>query len=418
MRPEMTRWLRIVLILALGQFLQPGFARSDDELRLRNGGRLNGQWINRERRSKQPFQFLTRTGNRITVESKNVIKAIRHSKQSCDYLRRAPTYENTAKDQWALAEWCHENKLPDQARHHWRQVVHLNPEHAQARIALGYRQIHGQWMTVKEYRESQGYQRYRSRWRTPQEIELIKRRDQQRQNELVWFLRMRRWRPELDSPRALEARRKILAIRDPDAITAIKQYYQKETSVQVRMLFIEVLAAIDSANARALLVDATLYDPSELVFATALEKIVKSHPPRVVRQYTNALGNPNNVRVNRAAIALGKLADRSAIPRLIDALVTRHAFVLWDGRDPDAVTPTFSRTVDANGNGVAGVPYQTNGIVAGSKRVTVHQSIKNHEVLHALIKITGANLGYDQQAWTQWLAATKRNKRNVNSRRD
>jgi HEAT repeat protein len=107
-----------------------------------------------------------------------------------------------------------------------------------------------------------------------------------------------------------------------------------------------------------------------------------------------ALKDNDNVRVNRAAIALGKLQDRSAISPLIDALRTTHAQVLARPRGGEATAATF--TSDGT--------YFKQG--DGPKLLVTH--VQNQPVLDALTRLTGVNFGFDQAAWRYWLAQERK----------
>jgi hypothetical protein len=66
------------------------------------------------------------------------------------YLHNREKYRNTVEDQLALAKWCKTAGLKDEWRAHLGNVLALNPDHAEARAALGYQLVDGVWMTPKE----------------------------------------------------------------------------------------------------------------------------------------------------------------------------------------------------------------------------------------------------------------------------
>ena len=79
---------------------------------------------------------------------------------------------DTAAAQWELAQWCREHKLSAEREVHLRRVIELDPDHVEARRALGYSKIDGQWTTQEEAMTKRGYVRYKGQWKTPQEVEI------------------------------------------------------------------------------------------------------------------------------------------------------------------------------------------------------------------------------------------------------
>jgi hypothetical protein len=119
------------------------------------------------------------------------------------------------------------------------------------------------------------------------------------------------------------------------------------------------------------------------------------------------LKDPNNVRLNRAAYALGRLGDRSVLSPLIDALMTTHYIVL--PAKSDAYTATFSPTGAGSPNSTPVSPLGGTGLSAGEDRKTIPRTVSNQDVLEALIRLGGGvNFGFDKRAWRNWLANENR----------
>jgi hypothetical protein len=126
-------------------------------------------------------------------------------------------------------------------------VIALDPNHAEARKALGYQKFGSRWLTQDEYMQSQGYQRYKGSWRLKQEIE-IESRD--RQNELTskqWRKDIRRWFEQLVSGgrHADAAARELGKIQDPLAADALVEILADgKESRAIRKLCLEMLARL------------------------------------------------------------------------------------------------------------------------------------------------------------------------------
>ena len=136
----------------------------------------------------------------------------------------------------------------------------------------------------------------------------------------------------------------------------------------------------------------------ERVYYACLDELQRRSTPPLVRQFVLALKSHDNGRVNRAAIALGSLGDQSAIPPLIEALVTQHNEVLPGS---DMITTTFASGGTANQTGGT----YTSG--PSSPQVITH-SATNHEVLKTLVKLSGISFGFDQNAWRNWYSLLQR----------
>ena len=120
--------------------------------------------------------------------------------------------------------------------------------------------------------------------------------------------------------------------------------------------------------------------------------------------YVGELRNKDNNHVNQAGFALGKLGDKSAIPALIDALVTTHTFTVQEG-NPGQIGAGFS-------------PHGGGGLSVGSTVKRVKKDMQNQAVLDALATLAGgANFGFDERAWKNWYAQQTK-PRDADSRRD
>jgi hypothetical protein len=161
------------------------------------------------------------------------------------------------------------------------------------------------------------------------------------------------------------------------------------------MLYADILANINTGEAQGVLVNRALGDADEEIFHYCLDKLVQLNPPRVADPFIAALKDEYNARINRAALALSRINDRSAVSPLIDALITTHTHVQpgRPGAGPDSTTTTFSSN---------GTSMQQN---EGPKVIVAR--VQNQHVLDALTKLSGANFGFDQRAWRYWHAQEK-----------
>ena len=131
----------------------------------------------------------------------------------------------------------------------------------------------------------------------------------------------------------------------------------------------------------------------------------KIESPEVVSYYIGQLRSKDNIIVNRAGYALGRLKDPSAISPLIDALVTVHKFKVTTG-NPGSMSTTFSNGPSGSGavGGMGGMGFGMGG--GGPKIYSVPK--QNQAVLDSLVTLTKQNFVFDQRAWRAWYNTQKK----------
>ena len=372
---------------------------------LSGGGRIDGELLNPDESPRRTYEILTHSGARITLEVSQV-KEITHVRPDVsEYERIRPSYPDTVEGQWALAEWCRQRNLFDQRDAHLERIIQLDPNHAPARRALGYGLIGGQWLRQDEVMAQRGYIRYKGRWRTQQEIDLL---EQQRQTELVekeWYQKLKRWRGWLGTDKELLARQSIAAIDDPAAVKALAAALEEDALLSARQLYIEILGKIGSDEAIQALAERAIEDPVEEVRLSCLDQLEKRKSPEAVAYFVSKLHSKDNRLVNRAGVALGRMGDPSAVGPLINALVTTHKVKIVTG-NPGSISTSF---------GTGGTPG--GGLAMGGGPKIVTQQLANQAVLDALVKLTGVNLDFDERAWKYWFASQRRGA-TIDGRRD
>jgi HEAT repeat protein len=385
--------LRIRLAAVTAVALVFSAPASADTFLLDTGGQIQGHWLNREEANPATFQ-IRRAGVTITLAADRVQESTRQTPADLEYARRAPLAADTPQAQWDLAEWCRSAALSSERKIHLQRVIDLDPGHTRARQALGYMFLGGQWITKEDARRSEGYELYRGKWRTPQEIEILESRSRHELAEKEWLARLKKWRRDLDDPdKHRFAWDSLSAIRDPIAIPPLAQFFAKERVRKVKGLYADILAQINTPQAIQVLIDRALNDPDEEVFHYCLGTLAQNNDPRLTAAFITALRDPQNIKVNRGAVALARLGDKSAISPLIDALTTTHMQVVRQGLGAEATTSAFSNdgTFMKKGDGPEAIVYH----------------IQNQPVLDALSKLTGANFGFDQRAWRTWYSQDK-----------
>ena len=169
--------------------------------------------------------------------------------EEAEYEKIRPQYPDTPKGQWDLAKWCEEHQLSAQRKAHLKRVIELDPNHADARHALGYSQIDGQWTTQEESMTKQGYRKYKGRYRTAQEIEILESKRKTELAEKEWHQKIKRWRSWLGGSADQQARDNITGITDAAAVRALATGLRDDKEPAVRLLYVEALAKIETPTA-------------------------------------------------------------------------------------------------------------------------------------------------------------------------
>jgi len=378
-----------------------------DVLMLESGGQLRGQLLNRDESPRKTYVVRTELGAVVTLDRDQVERIVYQSPEELQYEKMRTRYPDTVEGHWELVEWCRENRLDKARQVHLERIIQLDPDHEEARRLLGYQKYNGRWMTREEEMALRGFKFYDGRYRTPQEIELMERDKKQRLAERQWHSNLKRWRDWLDSDRRELAKKNILEIDDPHATPALKKYLEEEQHRAVKLLYIEALTNLRSGSALQTLIDTSLDARDDEVRLTCLDYIAEEKPPAAVAQYIQALKSKDNVKVNRAAQALGMIGNPQAISPLINAMVTEHKYIVNTGGQPGQMSSTFSPSGGPGG-----------GLRIGGGPKTVTQQHFNQSVLNALIVLSdGQNYGRDQDAWRNWYILHRRSQV-IDTRRD
>ncbi len=378
-----------------------------DRFELFSGGSVEGRLLNPDESPREQYLIETPQGIQLALAADQVRQHKPLQPEQAAYRQRSVQTADTPEGHWELAEWCQEQGLLSEKRSHLRRLVELDPDHAEARRVLGYQRVGERWMTRDELMAARGYVLYEGDWRTPQDVEVRRRESARRQQEIDHKSNLKRWRAALTSrnaDRAREAAQQILDLSHPLAAPALIEALDKEENYQVRLLLLKALGGIRGSAAVGGLVERAVLDADAEMREVAIEMLAPYRDdPYVAGQLVKALKSNANDEVNRAAYALGKLANQETVLPLIEALVTRHK-VRSQG-PPGEVNAGFSKTQGGGFSFGKG----------GPREVVV--PVKNPDVLSALSAITGQSFAFDQRAWKAWYTANRRIEK-INLRRD
>jgi hypothetical protein len=402
-RISQSRRAIFVCAIALAAAASPR-AAAGEVFVLKSGGRVEGEYLNADRSSGQPYLLKTGEGVRVALPEAGVQRVIVKTDLDKQYEALLPKVENTAAGQWAMSEWCREAGLLDQRKRHLAAVIALEPNHAEARKALGYQLFGSRWLTQDEYMQSQGYQRYKGAWRLKQEVEIESRT---RQNELAakqWRRDIRRWFEQYlsGSRHAETASRELAKINDPQAATALIEILADSKEPQaVRKECLKMLARLPPGLAEVTHVRLAMEDADDQIRDGCLDELIRQGTHSVLPKFVAELKSKDNRRVNRAAECLQRLGDKEATLPLIDALKTEHRFAIQQGAGPPgSMSLGFGGGTSGTGSGGGG---GLGGMSMGGKPKIIKQMMENSSVRAALTSLNpGVNYQYDENAWREW----------------
>lgn len=367
-----------------------------DLVELKNGGRVFGDISNASDKSAKSYEIVTDGGGKMSIPRSEVTRILSQTPIQDEYHRRARDVEDTIEAHWGLAEWCKEQKLADEYRAELHAILEIDPSFEPARVALGHRKLSGGWQTRDEVMAARGLVLHAGKYTTEHHIELMNEAQAAKKVDADWNNQLDRWRRWLTGrrkDRSDQALREIRAIKDPAAGPAIVKLLAEEKNPSVKRLMMDVAASLDTPLAIEVLVQISLTDPNEEMRLAALDLVVATGRPGIMRPYVQALRSNDNAIVNRAAMALGEIGNRDAIGPLIGALVTKHKIQIGNNANADQHAYTFTPE--------GGTAMSMGG--GGPKVVT--REVENPAVLAALHKLAGNNFGFDQNSWRGWLTA-------------
>ena len=397
-----------------------------DLVKLNNGGELRGKIV-QNGNSKQALRLETLTGAVVVVDVDQTQFVTIRSAAVEEYetrARRLGVDNDSWEAHWELSEWCRQRGLSAQRQIHLRRVTELSPDFEKAQTGLGRVWHDGSWVDRDELMISKGYVKYKNKYITPQELEIIEKTSDELQRDKTWIQRVRVWRAWLDGPsedKARQAVAELKAVGDPHAAPAVIKFLATDSRVNVRELAISVLVKIGGPKAAIGLVNLALFDESIDIRAAALDGIGREQYVAAQNAFIQALRNESNFVVCRAGYALGKIGDKKAVGPLIDALVTAHNYQVTSDIPS---SPVYSFSADGNfaQNTPSLPPHIEAAVRTGQllppvyvqsenqvprKVVSVRVEHRNAEVLAALESLTDKDFGYDKRTWSLWWAAEK-----------
>jgi hypothetical protein len=152
---------RILPALLLASLALPAWG---DVVHLKTGGSLEGQVVETD-----DGVIIKLPEGEIRISKDAIARIEKKTSAFEEYQRRAASLKHDDADgHFQLGLWAQNHDMKNQAKAHFLTVVALQPDHAQARHALGYRRVGDRWMTEEEEMRARGLVDYKGQWMTPE----------------------------------------------------------------------------------------------------------------------------------------------------------------------------------------------------------------------------------------------------------
>jgi len=397
-----------------------------DLIKLKNGGEIRGQLLPLSKSPSEEMRTIkTLSGGAITIAAQHIEFITNRPLSIEEYESKSGEMENTVEAHLKLADWCTQNYLSAQRNLEMEQILQLDPDHPKARAALGYTKRDGEWMTRDDAMRKNGYIKYKGRYVSAVELELLEKNAADLEEERKWIKHVKLWLVWLgsqDLQQQQDGLKNMRSITDPHAVAALARLMGKHNNVIIRSLLVSTLAQISGDKPLRPLAGLVLTDPNQAIRTSALEVLAKRDATHAIAYFIEALKNKSNLIVQRAGKGLETIGNQSVVPDLISALITNHIYRV---RVPDATSTYSYNTNSTFGNsGVVLPPDIEAGLLAGRypngvivlpsqqpkvrmRTVSVKHAHQNGAILLALQNITKQNFGYNERLWRLWWASTQ-----------
>lgn len=397
-----------------------------DLVRLKTGGELRGKVL--QSTDDSVVTVRTQLGGSVSVSAESVEFVTLRPPLIEEYETRLRQTPPTVEGQLTLADWCRARGLVSQRIERLQQVIELEPDHKKARAALGHIWQEGQWVDQDEMMAARGYVKYKGRYITTLEMELIEKTEEEVEAEKAWYPKIRLWVNWLRGShlgRQADALANLRGVTDPDACPAVVKFLADDANASLRQLAVQVLSQPGGPKPVAGLTKLMVLDPEPELRKAALDALQPEQHVMAQPYLLRSLRHAQNPVVCRAAAALEQIGDEQAVEPLIEALLTTHRYTI---RVPVAQTSVaLGPNGSIGGGGGSALPPEIeaglrtgqypNGVIvlngpgpppeARTRPVEVSYTHQNAEVLSALQKLTGSNFGYDKRTWRLYWNAEK-----------
>ena len=364
---------------------------------LKSGARVEGAILNPTRGKDDLVEVQPVDGLKLTLSAAQVKGVLIESKVVKEYEALWAGKKDTLDDHLQMAQWCLEAGLTEQRKFHLTQILKHDPDHAMARATLGFVKSGSGWLTQTEFKQKQGYVLKGGIYRLPQEIEMVERAHKWEADTKAWRKSLVRWFSWLKGKGkgADQALENIRSIQDDAAAPALAEAVADSSLPQdLRLLCLDVLTKFAPSYYASTLIKVGAGDADPEMSDRCLDILREQRSQQALLTFVKGLKAKDNKIVNRSAQCLQRLGDPAATLPLIDALITRHKFIIAPAQ-PGGMAAGFPGGA-SDGGGMGGFS------MGGKPKIEFHD-LKNDAVLNALTSLhQGVNFQFEKAEWKAW----------------
>ncbi len=338
------------------------------------------------------------------------------------YLKKSKDLkDDDVEGRLKLAKWCTDRGLPERAKDEYRKIIAAEPDHEDARTALGYQRHMGQWLTEEEINVAKGLVKHKGKWVTPEERDLDVALEQLKETEKKYYAEVKRWVDRLSSSDAGKVQEAKDSLGKLDDKYKVKHYVTalRSSSKGARLFAAEELRRIkdelnktgDAAVLSAVkqLVRLNLWDESIDVRAATFRALDAIAHPQTGDCYIPYLAEESTLARMRAEDAIGHFKAVRAVPTMLVLLVRAGDTLRFIEQYEKQIAQVIKDTIVLKSGqkiiAPANVKIAPNLFDPESKRRLAEE---RDTIIAALRALSGQDYGADAAKWKAWYDAQKK----------
>lgn len=310
------------------------------------------------------------------------------------------TYVDSVEGNVQIARACVAKHLPDQAKAHFHRVLELDPEHAQARAALGFQKSNGEWIAPERLLDQQKLFKA--------QVAAVEKHGRMIRELIPMLISRQDWERQRGVDR-------LSTLRDPSAAIAVEQLISP-LSDDMAQLAIRFFSNINDPIATDAIVRHAFHS-SQAVRDAAAQQLASRDLHAYAPQLLSQLSMP--IRMNVEAIVNGKgdvLGYRQVFERITmernevvasetNALTAKEGRENATGSSPLLEAQQPRRAKDANE--AQAIAQKLLGPVSLARQneaaqANVQIALRNDRIFDILRTATRQDLPNDPQSWWNW----------------